>query len=728
MKCPAILPTEPERLIALSNHGLDDESLVSRLDPVVQIAARMFNMPVAAVNMIGSDHVFFAASVGIGKVDMRRDVSFCGHAITQLEVMVVPDATLDERFHDNPLVTGDTNLRFYAGVPLFSPDGLALGALCVVDNKPHLDFSAEDQQRLKELAKMASDRLELRRIEVSSNRFRPDFEEYAGGSSTPVLWFDEDRRIIAWNAAAAHTHGYELAEGIGQFVEMLIPERDHSTFQETIARAMATGSLDQQAIPSEVNGLRKDGTEFLLGFSLFAWKDQGHMRFEAVLKDITAQRLEEAELRIQASIDPLTGLANRAQFYRMVEDSLIASIPATVLMIDLDGFKDVNDTLGHAVGDGILKEVGIRLATLLDPRGVVARIGGDEFAIILPYLTDTETAMESALAVINCIAAPIVIDGHEVRVAASCGVALAPLHTQEALELVGDADLALFKAKSINRGQVFLFNTALRMEAVARRLYAMELHRAVNAGEFLLFYQPQVNLISGQIAGAEALIRWRHPERGLLSPIAFLPALEGGTLAATVGSWVLDEACGQAAYWRRNGAPNLRMGINLLSAQFRIGDLASEVMDVLNRHGLPPEAIELEMTENIALNNDDVVLDMLHRLRNHGVGISFDDFGTGYASLSLLKKYPLTRIKIDRTFVIGMLSHKQDASVIRATLDMAHSFDLEAIAEGIETQSQCDYLKQSNCDEGQGYLFGKPMSAKQFSEMLGIQEFSRSTA
>jgi len=728
MKCPATLPTEPDRLIALSNHGLDDESLVSSLDPVVHIAARMFNMPVAAVNMIGSDHVFFAASVGVGEVDMSRDVSFCAHAINQSDVMVVPDASLDERFHDNPLVIGATNLRFYAGAPLFSPDGLALGALCIIDNQPHLDFSADDQLRLRELAKMVSDRLELRRIEVSSNRSRPDFEEYAGNSSTPVVWFDETRRITAWNAAAARSHGYTLEEGIGKSIEMLIPKRNHPVFLEAIGRAIAAGSLNQLVIPAEVSGLRKDGTEFLLGFSLFSWKDAGVMRFEAILKDITAQRLEEEKLRHQANIDVLTGLPNRARFYRSVENTLITPAPAAVLMIDLDGFKDVNDTLGHAVGDSILKEVATRMAKLVAAIGMVARVGGDEFAIVLPYITDTNIAMQLAASVINDIAQPIAIDGHEVRVAASCGVALAPIQAQEALELVGDADLALFKAKSLGRGRAFLFVTALRMEAVARRLYALELHRAVDKGEFLLFYQPQVNLANGEITGAEALIRWHHPERGILAPIAFLPALEGGTLAATVGSWILDEACAQIAYWRRNGAPSLRMGVNLFSAQFRVGDLVCEVIETLDRHGLPPDALELEITENIALNNDDVVLDTLRRLRNHGVGIAFDDFGTGFASLSLLKTYPLTRIKIDRSFVNGMMINKQDASVIQATLDMARSFDLETIAEGIETEGQCQYLNQRQCEEGQGYLFGKPMSAADFSRRIGIEDMTRKMA
>jgi EAL domain-containing protein (putative c-di-GMP-specific phosphodiesterase class I) len=258
------------------------------------------------------------------------------------------------------------------------------------------------------------------------------------------------------------------------------------------------------------------------------------------------------------------------------------------------------------------------------------------------------------------------------------------------------------------------------MEAAARHLYGMELHRAVANGEFLLFYQPQVSLRDGSLRGAEALIRWQHPQRGLLSPAAFLPSLEGGPLAAIVGAWILDEACAQAAYWRRNGAPDLRMGVNLFGAQFRMGNLVTQVLEALERHGLPAEALELEITENIVLNHDDTVLSTLQSLRSYGVGIAFDDFGTGYASLSLLKTYPLSRIKIDRTFVIGMLETQQDLSVIRAILDMARSFDLETIAEGIETSAQRDRLRVERCNEGQGYLFAKPMPSRQFEQLYEI--------
>lgn len=720
MKCPAIFPSESARLKALSAYGLDEEQMLQSLDPVVHIASRMFAMPVAAVNMIGSDHVFFAASVGVGEVDMRRDVSFCAHAITQSEVMVVPDASLDERFHDNPLVTGATQLRFYAGVPLLSPEGLALGALCVIDDRPHPEFSHEDRQRLQELAKMASDRLELRRIEVAAERTRPPFDEYAGSSSCPVVWFDAQLQLIEWNQSAALAYGYNLQDKKALQFDLLLPARDRASFRAMIGRAIDAYSLEQVEIPTEVNGLRQDGSEFCFGFALFGWCDAGQMKFEAILKDLTAQQREEEALRLQANIDGLTGLANRGKFYRSVEQLLLRPAPAAVLMIDLDGFKDVNDTLGHTLGDAILCEVAKRLLHLTGGDDLVARIGGDEFALLLPELAQAHSALALAEAIVAAIAQPINADGNEVRVAASCGVALAPMQAQEALELVGNADLALFKAKSSGRGSVFMFVPALRMEAIARRRYGLELHRAVDKGEFLLFYQPQISMADGRISGAEALIRWRHPERGILAPAAFLPALEGGPLAATVGFWILNEACAQAAYWRRSGAPGFRIAVNLCSAQFRVGDLVVEVMEALARHGLPAAALELEVTENVVLDNDDIVLEILQRLHQQGVGIAFDDFGTGYASLSLLKSYPLSRIKIDQSFVRGILSSKRDASVVRAIIDMARNFDLETIAEGIESEAQYHYLRSEKCTEGQGYLFGKPMPAAQFELLLGI--------
>ncbi|HEX7934349.1 MAG TPA: sensor domain-containing phosphodiesterase [Paraburkholderia sp.] len=622
MKCPPILASEELRLEALSAYGLSEDQALPDLDPVVRIAARVLDMPVAAVNMIASDHVFLAASTGLDDVDVdvRREVSFCAHAIAQSGLMVVPDATLDERFHDNPLVSGPAGIRFYAGIPLFSPQGHALGALCVIDRKPRAHFSRDEQARLRDLAQMAADRLELRRVEFS----------------TQSAEYEDDKPA-----------------------------------------SQPSPALDR-------------------------------------LND-------EDELHRLANTDILTGLANRLSFYRRVESNLARGSRAAVVLVDLDGFKDVNNALGHVAGDRLLCEVGRRLKNVVGSVGTVARIGGDEFAILLPDLPSHEHATRVARAAIASIDAPVIVDGHEVRIAASCGVAFAPFHAREAFELVSNADLALVKAKSLGRGQSFVFVPELRTEVVARRLSLVELDRAVSDSEFVLLYQPQIRLSDGMLTGAEALIRWRHPQRGVLSPAAFLPALESGPLAATVGSWVLDQACAQAALWRRWGAEHFRMGVNLFSAQLHVGDLAAEVLSTLERHGLPPEALEIEITEHTAFDDDQRALEALQRLRQSGVGIAFDDFGTGYASLSSLKRYPITRLKIDRSFVHGMLDANQDASVVRAILGMADSFRVQTIAEGVENEKQRDALTDLGCEEGQGYLFGRPLSASRFADIFGIE-------
>jgi diguanylate cyclase (GGDEF)-like protein len=620
MKCPPVTGTEELRLEALAAYGLSPDRALAELDPVVQIAARVCGMPVAAVNMIGADHVFFAASTGLGdaKTDMRRDVSFCAHAIAQDQVMVVPDAMLDDRFHDNPLVTGRARIRFYAGVPLLSPQGYAVGALCVIDQKPRFDFSTQDQARLRELARMAADRLELRRVEYSGS--------------------PEERRPMSVADAS----------------------------------------------------------------NLFGKND------------------EERELHRLSNVDILTGLGSRLLFYRSVERALVRGERAAVVLLDVDAFKDVNSTFGQRAGDRLLCEVGHRLKRSAGSSGLVARVDGDEFGILFADADSVEHVTRFARAVLSDLARPFAVEGNDVRITASCGVAIAPVHAREALELVSNASLAVARAKSMGRGLPFVFVPELRTEVVARQLGHIELDRAVSDGEFVLFYQPQIRLADGALTGAEALIRWRHPQRGLLSPAAFLPALESGPLAAAVGSWVLDQACAQAAQWRRTGAREFRMGVNLFSAQFRVGDIVTDVFSTLERHGLPAEALEIEITEHTAFDYDEGAQESLHRLRESGVGIAFDDFGTGYASLSSLKRFPVSRLKIDRSFVQGMLDAKQDASVVRAILGMADSFEVQTIAEGVENERQRDALAALGCAEGQGYLFGRPLPALKFAASFGL--------
>ena len=727
MRCPSAIADEPGRLLALAEYGLDEEKILPDLEPVVQIAARMLDMPVAAVNMIGSDHVFFAASVGIGECDMRRDVSFCAHAITQNEVMVVLDATLDPRFHDNPLVTGQAGIRFYAGVPLHSPSGHALGALCVIDSRPRSVFSQQDGQRLKDLARLASDKLELRRLENGrqGNGFR--FEDIARTSPTSIVCFGTERKVTFWNAAAGAMFGYVDNEVLGKPLNALLPMSDSPlmTMIDSLVRSeqpTISGSV------CETLALRRDGSTLPIEISLFSWTQAGQKQFGALLSDITERRQQEDALHRLANFDALTGAANRSLLQRRITAELGTGAPLSVIAIDLDHFKDINDTLGTSAGDQVLSTIAGRMQQCIRPIDTLARTDGDEFAILLSQVGDTLRSTVVAESLIAAVATPIEVENQRVQVGASCGIAVSPAHGQETEELLGNADLALYRAKTESRGRPFVFVPSLRVEAIARRSVQAELHHAVEAREFELYYQPQVRASDGVIVGAEALLRWNHPQRGVVTPGAFLHALEGGPQACAVGDWVLETACMQLAQWRAGEAASLRIGVNLFSEQFHRDDLEERVARTIEQHQLPPEALELEITERIILNGDDHTLKPLEKLRAMGVCIAFDDFGTGYASLSLLKDYPLTRIKVDQSFVRSMCTSRRDEATVAAAIDLARIYELDVIAEGVETHEQFDKLVELRCDEVQGYLFGKPMPVAAFTEALRRQTAARPTA
>lgn len=349
------------------------------------------------------------------------------------------------------------------------------------------------------------------------------------------------------------------------------------------------------------------------------------------------------------------------------------------------------------------------------PEGAfVARVGDAEFATVLED-SDPRSAREVAHTINAAVAEPIVVDGQDIRIAGNCGIAIAPAHGDTAEELMGSAELALFHSRSKGRGGSFLFIPNLRAEAVARRMYDIELHRAFERGEFVLFYQPQVRLEDAAITGAEALIRWKHPVRGLLAPAAFLPALDAGVLAKPVGRWVLEAACVQAALWRGSN-PEFRMSVNLSGAQFQDGDLPLLVKETLAAHRLSPQNLELEITENIILDQQERVLAQLDQLRGTGVMLSFDDFGTGFASLNLLRTFPVTQIKIDKSFTQVIQTSPKDRVIVTGLIEMAKQLGLEVVAEGVEHQIDADFLRDQGCHKGQGFLFGKPLPASVFKE------------
>jgi len=436
-------------------------------------------------------------------------------------------------------------------------------------------------------------------------------------------------------------------------------------------------------------------------------------------RQYVAERDEnEARLFRLTQLDALTGLHNRDVLRERLAEAAEGGEPGALLMIDLDGFKYVNDTLGHSAGDAVLREVAARLRGAAGPQGTAARLGGDEFALLLPGVTDSHAVLMVASRLIAQISLPVSLAGQAMNIGASIGIVLHPLHGREAETLFANADLALYQAKGEGRHCARLYQPELRVRAQGKVLRDSELALALERGEFEMFYQPQVRLTDGALIGAEALLRWHHPELGLLGPKDFIVALEGGLLSARVGDWVIETACRQAAAWRARGLPEFKIAVNVFGAQFRCGNLVEWVMQTCEQTKLPPAALELEITENVILRHEDELIAPLEELRARGVGVAFDDYGTGFASLSMLTRFPVSKLKIDQRFVRAICESAPEAAVIHAVIELAQALNLSVTAEGVENEAQARALAWEGCGEAQGYYYGAPMGQAAFADIF----------
>lgn len=702
---------EVARLAALAQYELQQGTNTIELGGVVDLAAKLFDVPIVLVSIVECDRQRFHAKIGLDVCETHRDVSFCAHALSleRDEILLVPDAALDPRFADNPMVTGAPGIRFYAGVPLRSPDGYVLGTLCIIDTRPRAVPTISERAHLQSLAAIVVDKLEMRRLAVASEAGRSRFENISATSPDGIICADHIGNITFWNAAAERLFGYPAGAVLGSSIAMIVPQALRGAHEAGLRR-MAQGAKPKLVGSTvELPAVRQDGSEFQIELSLSMWREDGKASFGATIRDITSRRANEAHLHKLAHFDGLTDLPNRTMLLARMTAQIASGAPAALVLIDLDGFKHVNDTLGHTTGDAVLRQLATRIEGCVGATATVARLGGDEFAVLMPTSADNDDSIaDTADCLMTAIAEPASFESDHLHVSASIGVALFPDDANNATDLLSAADLAMYQAKAEGRGCRRFFTPGLRDVALRRRAFEGEIRRALSNGEFALFYQPQVRLHDGALLGVEALLRWHHPRLGLLTPDAFLPSIEAGLLAAEVGRWTLETACVDALPLRRL-EPNLVMGVNLFEAQFRSGRLATDVIDVLTRTTLPPAALELEITENIILRHDETMLEPLRRLRALGVGIAFDDFGTGFASLSLLKRFPLTRIKIDRSFVRDICNDRADAAIVTALVFLAGALEVEVIAEGVETNAQCDLLRTCGCPSVQGYLFARPM-------------------
>jgi diguanylate cyclase (GGDEF)-like protein len=433
-------------------------------------------------------------------------------------------------------------------------------------------------------------------------------------------------------------------------------------------------------------------------------------------EDITARRKAEAQIAHMAHHDALTDLPNRVLFRERLVKALesVDRGKLAVLCIDLDRFKAVNDMLGHPIGDALLRVVGDRLQASARPTDLVARLGGDEFAIVQTGTEQPFGATALATRLIAEIAKPFGLDGHHVLIGASVGISIAPNDGSDPDKLLKNADLALYRAKSDGRDSYRFFEPDMDAKMQLRRKMEIDLRRALTLGEFEVYYQPLITLKTERISGFEALLRWHHPERGMVPPLEFIPVAEEIGLIGQIGAWVLKRACLEAATW----PDGIHIAVNLSPAQFKQRAVVLDVVAALGASGLPAHRLELEITESVLMQDTESTIGILDELRNLGVGISMDDFGTGYSSLAYLQKFPFDKIKIDRSFVNDLSKRPQSIAIVRAVAAMSSSLGMKTTAEGVETEEQLQTLKEEGCTEVQGYLFSKPVPAAQAAELL----------
>jgi diguanylate cyclase (GGDEF)-like protein len=453
-----------------------------------------------------------------------------------------------------------------------------------------------------------------------------------------------------------------------------------------------------------------------------------------LVRDISERKRTEEQIRRLAYCDSLTGIPNRQAFLENLESELRrAKDGATrfaVLFLDLDGFKRINDTLGHNVGDQLLMTVSDRLRETIRPSDLVsrgeahsnlARLGGDEFTILIPDLERVENALNVAQRVKEAMRRPFLIDGHEIFVTASIGISLYPEDGQDCNSLLKYADTAMYHAKNCGKNNAQLYSSSLTMQIMSHVKLEVGLRKALKNEELYLLYQPQIDVRSGDMVGVEALVRWRHPERGIISPTEFIPLAEETGLIVPIGEWVLRTACREAKSWQHLTGRPVRMAVNISAKQFKDDNLSQIVLSALHDTGLDPRMLELELTEGTLMDNAKATLATLEQLRAIGVYLSIDDFGTGYSSMNYLKRFDVRALKIDRSFICGLPQDSENAAITRAIIAMAHGLKMAVVAEGVETQEQLTMLEQYGCDMVQGFYLGHPSSHEAIAQMLKKQ-------
>ncbi|HUX44045.1 MAG TPA: EAL domain-containing protein [Terracidiphilus sp.] len=543
-----------------------------------------------------------------------------------------------------------------------------------------------------------------------------------------VICTDVHGNISYLNPAAESMTGSSLKEALGQPMADVFHLTDADSgkpAQNPMVKAIGQNRLAH--LPINCRLTRPDGREMYIEDSAAPIHDHAGIASGSVLvfRDVTKARELTAELAHLAEHDALTGLPNRLLFRDRLDQAIARahrnSGRVVVVFVDLDRFKQINDSLGHSVGDSLLKSVAKRLIECVRAPDTVSRQGGDEFVLLLQDVEEPEDVAAAAIRILKCLENAYVIGAKRLFVNASMGVSMYPEDGLDAETLISNADIAMYQSKEMGRRTFQFFKPEMNARAVERQSIEEDLRRALERQEFELHYQPKFNLKSGAITGAEALLRWNHPTLGLIAPLQFIPIAEDSGMIQPIGSWVLREACRQSRAWTDAGLQNVAIAVNVSALQFRSNTFLEDITAILAESNLDSHLLELELTESMLMDWADLE-PTLRSLRSAGVRISVDDFGTGYSSLSYIRKLPLDSIKIDQSFVRQISAPPRDTAIVSAIVSMASSLNLQVIAEGVETAEELKFLASEGCDEAQGYYFSRPVPAKQFAKLLGKRE------
>ncbi|TYT26340.1 EAL domain-containing protein [Luteimonas viscosa] len=703
----SVQPPDPER----------DEGFAA----VLAVAADLLGCPCAMLWVADGAQLRLAATRGLPLTPVTAGTRLGSVVDAATPFAVVADARSDPRLHDDVLVAGPAALRFLVATALLGPTGELLGVLAAGDRRRHDEAAEASMVRLRSLATLAA------RLFGGSILARCRQVAEAGFSAIVVA--DERGTTLFANAAARDLLGPGAASG--QPLDLLVPA-SLQIEPDAVAHWLygATGTPEGK-VPSARELRIRDAFGELRTVEAVRcdWHDANARGIALVLRDITDSGAAWREPR-SGRRDALTGLPNREALFAIIDSLRGHGARLGVALLGLDNFRAVNETLGHVVGDTVLQVVACRLMAWLPADAHLARFGSDEFAIVFPAQADGADFEPRLQALLREVARPCEIEHQGVHVEACIGLAFdetedpaaAAYDECDSSGLLALAALALRHAKRGGTMQLCRFSPSMREEAVDRRHLDLELRRAFRDSEFELHYQPQIDLASGLPSGAEALLRWRHPERGLLMPVAFIEALARSAIAPAVGTWILQQACRDAAGWPVLHGRRLKVGVNLFPAQFNDLALVDKIDAALAASGLPAAQLEIELTETIALRDDGVAEKTLLQLRKRGIRVSYDDFGTGHASLSMLHRLPVDRVKIDRSFVRDLVGSRGDKAIVRSITLIAKNFDMQVIAEGVESADQVELLREFGCHEVQGFLYSRALAPQVFEHWLAAQD------